>query len=186
MEYLPNDTSILVLVKNPQNVNELLVSLNGDALGLSILEIVQDKPLKIFKVSHHGSVHNSLPLNYDPAHKKDTEKLLAAEALLDLAEQLPVATHLPHKPLAYKSLGNGGIKQFNKKFGLKKSDDIIKFEIKPLSLDDILSHLATAFLTAIKARKITVRDLLDVLRKGGILLKQILMVLRLHQRICTM
>ena len=139
LSFAPNDTSILMLVKNPNDLSKPLISLNGDALGKSILQVVQDKPLKIFKVSHHGSKYNSLTLDTNiPDGQLDTQKLLATEALLEDVKL----------PLAYVLLGKN-----TKKFEEDYKSRFHKYiPIKDtLSLNDILCKVANVFQTQLKS-----------------------------------
>ena len=71
---------------NPSQPNPL-VSLNGDGLGISVLQSLGKKHPKVFKVPNHGSVHNSIPLTNE--FKQDdvelTAQLITTQVLLEKA-----------------------------------------------------------------------------------------------------
>ena len=82
---IANKSTILLVISNPSNEDNPLISLNGDALGHSVLQSLNGSYPKIFKVPHHGSVHNSIALKkYVPNNGELIKKLLAARALLHL------------------------------------------------------------------------------------------------------
>ena len=83
----PNPSSILLVVNDPDvTKTDPLVSLNGDGLGHSILKSLNKKHPKVFKVPHHGSVHNSIALKeFEPDDVKLTAQLLATQVLLERA-----------------------------------------------------------------------------------------------------
>ena len=84
----PNPSSTLLVISDPNPViKNPLVSLNGDALGHSILQSLNGTYPKIFKVPHHGSRHNNIALTrYVPKNLRLTQKLLATLALLQIAK----------------------------------------------------------------------------------------------------
>ncbi len=127
-----NRTSILMLINNPCSPDKSIISLNGDALGGDVLHLVKDEPLKVFKVPHHGSRYNSIPLTIEnPKSQAYTKKMISAQALIELIK-------VPKSNLA-DSLVVTKAKRFNSSFPPKKS---MNFNT---NLNKILYELAKKF-----------------------------------------
>lgn len=157
----PNPSSTLLVINdpNPKKVNPL-VSLNGDALGHSIIKSLNNSNPKIFKVSHHGSVHNSIALvNYEPKEKKLTSILLATLALLEVEKD--------NDELAMKLVSGAPLKSYENEVtnlhcynlrGRRTNVDIVKFEFA-------LSTVAKHFVCQLKNLKVNTTRLFNILQQ---------------------
>ena len=148
----PNKSSTLLVIDGSSYP---LISLNGDALGYSILKSLENSHPKIFKVPHHGSVHNSIALEkYEPRNKKLIKKLLATLAFL----QIENGSHL----LVDKHIMESQRTEFFKKFELppettSKRKEICKKKrrLKPLFFNDELNYLAHNFIVGLRRHEET-------------------------------
>ena len=164
-----NQSSILLNIADPVNPSDMLFSLNGDSVGNSILQALQGKNPTVFKVPHHGSRYNSLPLEaYIPDALKQTKQLLATHALLQLTQ---VPSPAPADLVVTYQITAGNKLSFENKFkeilqdfgpAAKKARIALK---KGLKYDDMLLQLATHFQNQLVARGIIVANLLDILQK---------------------
>ena len=158
-----NLSSTLLNVSNPNNASEVLVSLNGDTVGYLALQGLAGKCPTVFKVPHHGSRHNSIPLeHYEPCESKQTKQLLAAQALLELKAS-PESLHL----LAYKLVTIRNKECFNKEFKtrLKRDrDSDTVTAIKGLNYDNTLIDLAVQFESCLHNKGIDASTLLNILQ----------------------
>ena len=161
-----NLSSTLLNVSNPNNASEVLVSLNGDTVGYTVLQALAGKCPSVFKVPHHGSRHNSIPLeHYEPCESKQTKQLLAAQALLELKAS-PESLHL----LAYKLVTERNKEYFNKEF--KATSSRLKRDresntvtaIKGPSYDNTLIDLADQFESCLHNKGIDASTLLNILQ----------------------
>jgi len=136
-----NKSSILLVVNDP-NTGDPLISLNGDALGHSIIQSLDGAYPNIFKVPHHGSVHNSIALEkYNPNKRGLIEKLLAARVLLQLALNKRDDDSLVDKLITEK-LRTIFDQQFTR---CKKIHKRRKRVVHPLVFDVALKYLAKSF-----------------------------------------
>ena len=170
-----NLSSILLTVADPSNTSEVLVSLNGDSVGYLVLQALESKSPTFFKVPHHGSHFNSLPLQtYKPDALRETKQLLAALALLQLSET-PTAPNL----LANDQVTTNDKSNFKDEFGAGelaiiesasgipvakriKIDGITK---EALQYDKTLSELAKEFKNQLISKGVTIPNLLSIFQR---------------------
>ena len=169
-----NLSSILLNVADPSDNSKVLVSLNGDSVGYSVLQALAGKNPTVFKVPHHGSRYNSIPLQtYVPDELKETQQLLAAQALLQLRE-----SPKPHNLLIAHQVTDWNKSSFQQEFQSITNEcataaadghptkrqklDVIK---QGLVYDDILTELALQFKTYLASKGIDVTNLLKILQK---------------------
>lgn len=139
----PNLSSILLVIDDPKDKPKKnpLVSLNGDAIGYSVLEVLKDKSPCVFKVPHHGSLRNNTPLKrYRPSNQKQACEMISAFALLELAHSDPKHANL----MAYKQ-SKYFVVSFNQSF--RESDKELRVGgVKPqLDANIMLESLAKSF-----------------------------------------
>ena len=144
----PNLSSTILVVNDPNSTNPL-VSLNGDAIGHSIIQSLNGKHPKVFKVSHHGSIHNSIELKeYVPNGLESTQKLLATLMLLQFALKKYDYTFF-NEQITSRSLAT-----FFKKFTERPSHTMQlrrkRFRPNPIYFNDELANLAKKFNNALK------------------------------------
>ena len=158
-----NKASILLNISDPNNPSEILVSLNGDSVGYLVLKALQGKNPNVFKVPHHGSRKNSIPLQaFEPDAKKETSKMLAALALLQYAQAIrPPPTNL----VVTYQVTEGNKSSFNSRFKQQVEAFVVK---EGLKYDDMLLKLASEFKIKLTGSGINVPNLLDTLEKRKI------------------
>ena len=165
-----NKASILLNISDPNNHSVVQVSLNGDSVGYLVLKALQGKNPTVFKVPHHGSRKNSIPLQaFEPDAKDETSKNVAAHALLQfMLVPRPAAADL----VVTSQITVGNISSFNNKFGEqtreygagtpKRAKIVVR---EGLKYDDVFVKLATEFQNKLIASGINVPNLLDTLQK---------------------
>ena len=165
-----NKASILLNISDPNNHSDVQVSLNGDSVGYLVLKALQGKNPNVFKVPHHGSRKNSIPLQaFEPNAKDETSKNVAAHALLQfMLVPRPAAADL----VVTSQITFGNKSSFNDKFGEqtrvygagtpKRAKVVVREGFK---YDDMFLKLATEFRNKLIASGINVPNLLDTLQK---------------------
>ena len=156
----PNLSSTILVINDPHSTNPL-ISLNGDAIGHSIIQSLSGKYPKIFKVSHHGSIHNSIALKeYVPNELKSTQKLLATLALLQVELN-------NDKKFLNKQITSRSLKTFSKKFTDQSYRQVgaKRVQLIPIYFEVGLAELAKKFNTLIMNRGINSAGLLQKLIK---------------------
>ena len=159
-----NATSIL-LVLNDDNDSPVM-SFNGDAYGWSVLKSLNGSNPKLFKVPHHGSLKNSIPLQKNqPKCLKLTRLLLATQVLLQQALK-------NESWLLYDQVSDKYIEQFNNMF--KKRELTLRsrkqYVIKP-SFDQLLHDIAIDFRDYLEAIPVNPSLLLKILEKRSVQIK---------------
>ena len=161
----PNHTSILMMVKDPSDLTKDLISLNGDAYGKDILEVVTKK-VKILKVPHHGSKNNSLALDhYKPDEQLDTQKFMATQALLEVIKLYGGVLPAP-QPLAY-ALAGRNVRNFESAYKARFQEAFgVRTEIKKaLTFDDTLSQVAQDFKNELEKKGLVADQVLSKLEQ---------------------
>ena len=158
----PNLSSTILVINKPNSTNPL-ISLNGDAIGHSIIQSLNGKYPKIFKVSHHGSIHNSIALKlYVPNELELTQKLFATLALLQVAIR-------KDKTFLNRQITKRSLAKFYKKFTLQPSHQMQtrrkRARLDPIDFDDKLEKLAENFNNAMINKGIKSAEYLQKLIK---------------------
>jgi len=157
-----NLSSTILVINDPISTNPL-ISLNGDASGHSIIQSLNGKCPKIFKVSQHGSIHNSIALKDFVLHEAEsTQKLLATLSLLQVA--LNKKETFLNKQITLRSF-----QSFNKKFAKQQSHEMKTqhkgVKLNPINFDNHLEELANKFNKAMVDQGITSAQLMQTLVK---------------------
>ena len=152
-----NATSILLLINKDESP---IMSFNGDAYGQPILQSLNKSCPKVFKVPHHGSLKNSLPLlRNKPNGLLLTHQLLAGLVLLQILLRRDSS-------LLSKQISRRSLEKFNEMFKGRKitlrSGRSYDFQE---NFDSLLQGTANDFVEHLKAVSVDPSELLNNLEK---------------------